>query len=558
MNMLKLVLPILFYFFSLGVANSQWASNYSGYGNGDLNVLNAKGLAIAVDNSGNCYVTGYVYNQPTGNDIVLIKYNADGDTLWTREYNNGGYEEDKAFGVIVDAANNIYITGQTTVQGRGLQLVVLKYNQNGQLMWSKTWGATNNEFDDAGVALTLDETENNLYVTGYGTNNDSHTDLILQKYGTSNGYLKFTKKQDGGVNMDSEGHGIVIDAAGYVYTTGFTENASQQENIITIKFNSSGTKQWQRTVNGNGNNTDKGFGIVTDDLDNVYVTGYVTTSSNISSTDAVLLKYTSTGSLEWSRTYNGEGNVSTDKAWGIVVDESGNIIIAGQTTVASNGLDYLVVKYGKNGYQKWVQKYNGTGDGDDCANAIALTNNNKIVVTGASWGTNQNFDYATIRIHSNGNINGVSRYSMNGSTNDIAKDVKASHSSEGNNIYVTGYSELLVEGTTESCSISTVMLVDDTKEGISSNTPSSFSLHQNYPNPFNPSTTIKFEISNSGLVKLVVYDMLGKTVDILVNQNLEPGSYSINYTNKNLSSGVYFYELTAGDFKDIKKMSLIK
>jgi hypothetical protein len=358
--------------------------------------------------------------------------------------------------------------------------------------------------------------------------------------------------------MDSEGHGIVIDAAGYVYTTGFTENASQQENIITIKFNSSGTKQWQRTVNGNGNNTDKGFGIVTDDLDNVYVTGYVTTSSNISSTDAVLLKYTSTGSLEWSRTYNGEGNVSTDKAWGIVVDESGNIIIAGQTTVASNGLDYLVVKYGKNGYQKWVQKYNGTGDGDDCANAIALTNNNKIVVTGASWGTNQNFDYATIRIHSNGNINGVSRYSMNGSTNDIAKDVKASHSSEGNNIYVTGYSELLVEGTTESCSISTVMLVDDTKEGISSNTPSSFSLHQNYPNPFNPSTTIKFEISNSGLVKLVVYDMLGKTVDILVNQNLEPGSYSINYTNKNLSSGVYFYELTAGDFKDIKKMSLIK
>jgi hypothetical protein len=102
------------------------------------------------------------------------------------------------------------------------------------------------------------------------------------------------------------------------------------------------------------------------------------------------------------------------------------------------------------------------------------------------------------------------------------------------------------------------MLVDDTKEGISSNTPSSFSLHQNYPNPFNPSTTIKFEISNSGLVKLVVYDMLGKTVDILVNQNLEPGSYSINYTNKNLYSGVYFYELTAGDFKDIKKMSLIK
>jgi hypothetical protein len=425
--------------------------------------------------------------------------------------------------------------------------------------WAKSWGATNGERDDEALSIALDESQANLYVTGYCTNSDGNTDLILQKYAASNGNLKYTKKQDGGNNMDSKGHGIVVDAAGYVYTTGFTSSANQQENIITIKFNSSGTKQWQKTVNGNGNRTDKAFGIAVDESDNVYITGYVTASSNENNTDAVLLKYTSAGSLDWTRTYNGEGNNSTDRAWGIIVDESDNIYITGQTTVASNGLDYLTMKYNRNGVQKWVSKYNGTGDGDDFANAIAILNNNKIVVTGASWGTNNNFDYATVRINTNGNVNQVNRYSMNGSTNDIAKDVGTTNSGSGsNNVYVTGYSELMVDGNSMSSSISTVMLVDDSKEGTLTNNPSEFTLHQNYPNPFNPSTTIKFDVSNASSVKLVVYDMLGKVVDVLVNQSLQPGSYSITYTNKTLSSGVYFYELTAGDFKDIKKMSLIK
>jgi hypothetical protein len=95
--------------------------------------------------------------------------------------------------------------------------------------------------------------------------------------------------------------------------------------------------------------------------------------------------------------------------------------------------------------------------------------------------------------------------------------------------------------------------------GIHNNqTPVNYSLSQNYPNPFNPSTSIKFEIPKDGLVKVVVYDILGKEVATLVNDKRAAGSYIIDFNAAGLSSGVYFYKLIANEFTDIKKMTLIK
>lgn len=93
---------------------------------------------------------------------------------------------------------------------------------------------------------------------------------------------------------------------------------------------------------------------------------------------------------------------------------------------------------------------------------------------------------------------------------------------------------------------------------ILSNIPESFSLNQNFPNPFNPSTKIKFNIAKAGLTKLSVFDLSGKEVSTLVNENLSAGSYSVNFNAINISSGVYFYKLQAEGFTEIKKMTLLK
>jgi len=101
---------------------------------------------------------------------------------------------------------------------------------------------------------------------------------------------------------------------------------------------------------------------------------------------------------------------------------------------------------------------------------------------------------------------------------------------------------------------------------ISNETPSKFSLYQNYPNPFNPVTKIKFDISEfpiskgglKGVVTLKLYDILGKEIQILVNEHLSPGTYEINFNAENLSSGLYFYKLTNGNFTEIKRAVLLK
>ncbi len=89
-----------------------------------------------------------------------------------------------------------------------------------------------------------------------------------------------------------------------------------------------------------------------------------------------------------------------------------------------------------------------------------------------------------------------------------------------------------------------------------------FSLSQNYPNPFNPVTNIKFEIpvgnGRDRSVKLIVYDLLGKEITTLVNQQMQAGSYSVDWDASNYPSGVYFYKLESENFTESKKMVLIK
>lgn len=88
--------------------------------------------------------------------------------------------------------------------------------------------------------------------------------------------------------------------------------------------------------------------------------------------------------------------------------------------------------------------------------------------------------------------------------------------------------------------------------------PASFALSQNFPNPFNPSTTIKFSVPKNGFVNLKVYDLAGKEVSNLINENLIAGNYEASFDGSNLTSGVYFYRLQANGFTETKRMTLIK
>lgn len=93
---------------------------------------------------------------------------------------------------------------------------------------------------------------------------------------------------------------------------------------------------------------------------------------------------------------------------------------------------------------------------------------------------------------------------------------------------------------------------------IGTEVPAQYKLYDAYPNPFNPATTIKFELPKSGFVKLEVFDILGRKMRTLVNQQLKSGTYTVDFDAAGLSSGMYVYRIQAGSFAASKKIILLK
>ncbi|MFC2085402.1 ethylbenzene dehydrogenase-related protein [Bacteroidota bacterium] len=130
-------------------------------------------------------------------------------------------------------------------------------------------------------------------------------------------------------------------------------------------------------------------------------------------------------------------------------------------------------------------------------------------------------------------------------THEIFDNTGGSHPNDGFDATVYSLDFGLITNIEENKSTSGEILTD-------------YVLSQNYPNPFNPTTTIEFKITDRNFVSIKVYDVLGKEIKTLVNQEMSQGVYSIKFDSENLSSGIYFYKIEAGSFVDIKKMILMK
>ena len=212
--------------------------------------------------------------------------------------------------------------------------------------------------------------------------------------------------------------------------------------------------------------------------------------------------------------------------------------------------DYITLKYSSSGEWKWIRRYN---DGNSEVNSITTDRFNNVFVTGKTDGNFLSYKYTTIKYSTEGNLlwtdvyNGITLYSNNWGVS-IRTDSLG-------NAYVTGNSESTGSG----IDIATIKYSAPT--GINSVTneiPVEFKLFQNYPNPFNPVTKIQYQIVNQGMVTLKVYDLLGREVKLLVNEIKSPGKYIVSFDASSLSSGVYFYKISAGEFSDVKRMVLVK
>jgi hypothetical protein len=374
-------------------------------------------------------------------DIFIVKYNSSGIAQWVQRA--GGTNDDLVFDIALDASGNIYITGAiygTATFGTlppltplaNSDIFVAKYNNSGTAIWAKRAGGAGTHYS-GGYAIALDAT-NNIYIVGefgntanFGSTvsitSTGSSDIFIAKY-DNDGTALWAQKA-GGV-MNDYAADLALDASGNIYIVGtfkgtasfgttLISTAGTTDEVYIAKYNNNGAPQWaQRTGATKINSEESNPSIALDALGNIYISGEFTGTAtfgtltpitSVGSYDVFLAKYTNTGTPIWVQR---AGGVYTDYPCSIALDASGNIyftvMFEGSATFGTlptiyapggynpnaaiyDNFDVCIVKYNSNGTPLWVQK--GGGAKHDFIYGVTVDVSGNVYTVGAFHPTAQ-------------------------------------------------------------------------------------------------------------------------------------------------------------------------
>jgi hypothetical protein len=307
----------------------QWVAIYDGpAGNGDFV------YAMAIDNSGNIFVTGESEGIDPYGDYATVKYNSMGVEQWVSRYNGPGNSNDMPFGIAVDEAGNVYVTGYSRGLDAAYDYATVKYDSLGYEQWAARYSGPMNS--DAGAIDVAVDSAGNVYVTG---SDGAYATIKYDAQGVEQWVARYL-----GPDTQAAARAIALDASCNVYVLGYSFALTTLSDYTTVKYDSSGVELWVVRYDGPNSLSDYAYALAIDNLSNVCVTGY-------SEGDYATVKYDSAGVHQWTARYNGPSS-GPDAAYAIAVDVLGNIYVTGNSRGSGTGIDYATIKYSPTGVEE--------------------------------------------------------------------------------------------------------------------------------------------------------------------------------------------------------------
>ncbi|MCC6866094.1 MAG: SBBP repeat-containing protein [Ignavibacteria bacterium] len=513
---------------SFAQVQQEWVSWYSGPGSSD-----DRPSAIAVDSSGNVYSVGYNSNSPIYG-FLIIKYNPAGQQLWAKVQTiTPPTTLPVAKRVGIDRQQNVIVAGDD------IEWRIFKYDPSGNLLWQQRYqyGLVN--------SLAIDDSSN-IYVCGSGSGSGSSTDFVVIKYNPQ-GVQQWLAYYDSG-RYDYPAS-MYMDKNKNIYVTGESANSQNNQDFLTVKFDSTGTLKWSNRYISPYNNSTLPISVTSDFNGNCFATGVL--SHPTQGYNYFTIKYSSLGDTLWTSSYTSISDNSLDHPFKIAADNLGNAIVMGRSRFMERD-SYGTIKYDQIGNLLWVNHLPGFPAD------MKLDGENNIYVSGAAYYVNNGHpvnSMGTVKYDQAGIQKWIKYWNGPADSNDV---FGVSMTIDFNkNVYVLGRGSLTASYF-DMVTIKYSQLIGI--EPIGTTIATEYKLHQNYPNPFNPNTIIKYEIiKNNSQVNLSVFDITGRGLTVLVDEKQNNGVYEIKFNANSFSSGVYFYRLTVnGNIVDTRKMILVK
>jgi len=453
----------------------------------------------------------------------------------------GGELEEKGNAIQQTFEGGFIIAGSTKSYGYGSSdFYIIRIDQYGDTLWTKTYGGTGYEFannifqtqDDGfiieGFTTSFGASDGGIYLV---KTNEFGDTLWTKTIGTADAFIpeKMIKTSDGG----------------YIIC-GRTEQWSSNYKFSLAKINVNGDTTWTKAyeygiAESIQQTSDGGYILV--------VYPYAPPSIRL---DIMLVKTNEVGELTWTKFY---GGTEADVGFAVQQTSDNGYILAGRTdSFGAGASDFFLLKTDSNGDSLWMKTYGGIYD--ERAFALEKTSDGGFIIAGytATFGAGY-FDFYLVRTDEYGDT--LWTRTHGGSWQEEVSDIMQT-SDEG--YAAVGYTYSFGSG-----SSSNIYFVKTDQLGMITgisdpdyNYDSDFHIFQNYPNPFNPSTIISWQLPVSSNVTLKIYDVLGNEVATIVNEELTAGKHEAVFDAAHYSSGIYFYEIQAGEFIETKKMLLVK
>ncbi|BDQ03339.1 T9SS type A sorting domain-containing protein [Ignavibacterium sp.] len=562
-SIIKLVFSILIicnYTFIYPQYQKEWQDIFSFLSNSSVS-----SVGVGSDNMGNLYIGGTATLNSNNSDFLIIKYNSQGDTVWTRLYDINSENTVLVKDFFVDSLGNCYLTGSSTTTSFSTAIVTIKFNSDGVLQFSSIYNT--NSFSATAKSLIVDDDGSVLVLVS------ENTGLTLIKYNFDGSEVWTNNYVNDFATMTPEK--MVMDNNGFILVGGSMTNPNNfSQDFFVMKLNSfNGDSIWTQTYDRAG--FDDYFSSITvDNQGNIFIGGSANYAQNFLTSDFAVVKLNSDGQFQWARFYNGNSD-QRDEVIDIISDSDGNIFVGGNSYDPTFLSTVVLIKYSPTGDSLWAATFNG-----DSIIINSSVNNfklNKVKRFGPDarfFGFTFNPFFPSPDLI----ISGIMAATATSPTGAFALILNTNSLLFENFIaeHVVNYNffealailsllnDLIIVGDAQrSLSSNIVIITTKYKHSITNvenltNLLSDFTLDQNYPNPFNPYTKISWQSPVGSWQTLKVYDVLGNEVAILVDEYKAAGNYSLEFNGGNLPSGVYIYKLIAGSYTSSKKMVLMK